>query len=48
MVFYFSTLGFYLCLIQIIQSCHHHPEIYGGLSEAAAAAQLKAFFEQRR
>ncbi|MGB1825189.1 MAG: nucleoside deaminase, partial [Candidatus Puniceispirillaceae bacterium] len=29
-------------------SCHHHPEIYGGLSEAAAAAQLKAFFEQRR
>ena len=29
-------------------SCHHHPEIYGGLSEAAAAAQLRAFFEQRR
>ena len=29
-------------------SCHHHLEIYGGLSEAAAAAQLKAFFEQRR
>ena len=29
-------------------SCHHRPEIYGGLSEAAAAAQLKAFFEQRR
>ena len=29
-------------------SCHHRPEIYGGLSEAAAAAQLRAFFEQRR
>ena len=29
-------------------SCHHRPEIYGGLSAAAAAAQLKAFFKQRR
>ena len=29
-------------------SCHHHPEIYGGLSEAAAATQLKEFFAARR
>ena len=29
-------------------SCHHRPEIYGGLSEAAASAQLKAFFASRR
>ena len=29
-------------------SCHHRPDIYGGLSEAAAAAQLKGFFAARR
>ena len=29
-------------------SCHHHPDIYGGLSEAAAARQLKDFFANRR
>ena len=29
-------------------SCHHRPEIYGGLSAALAAAQLKAFFATRR
>ena len=29
-------------------SCHHRPDIYGGLSEAAAAAQLKDFFAARR
>ena len=29
-------------------SCHHAPEIYGGLSEAAASAQLRAFFAARR
>ncbi|NCF48131.1 MAG: nucleoside deaminase [Bacteroidetes bacterium] len=29
-------------------SCHHRPEIYGGLSEAAAAEQLRAFFAARR
>jgi tRNA(adenine34) deaminase len=29
-------------------SCHHRPEIYGGLAEAAAADLLKDFFKQRR
>ena len=29
-------------------ACHHVPEIYGGLSEAAASAQLRAFFAERR
>jgi len=29
-------------------SCHHRPEIYGGLSEAAAADLLKQFFRERR
>jgi tRNA(adenine34) deaminase len=29
-------------------TCHHAPEIYGGISEAAAAALLKDFFAARR
>lgn len=29
-------------------SCHHKPEIYGGLSEEAAARQLRDFFAARR
>jgi tRNA(adenine34) deaminase len=29
-------------------SCHHRPEIYGGLAEAAAGELLKDFFKQRR
>ena len=29
-------------------ACHHRPEIYGGLSEQAAAAQLRDFFAARR
>ncbi len=29
-------------------TCHHRPEVYGGIGEAEAAAQLKAFFAQRR
>ena len=29
-------------------SCHHRPEIYGGLSDAAAADLLQAFFRNRR
>ena len=29
-------------------TCHHAPEIYGGLREAEAAALLRAFFAQRR
>ena len=28
--------------------CHHAPEVYGGLSETAAAALLKDFFAARR
>ena len=29
-------------------SCHHRPEIYGGLAEADTSALLKAFFQERR
>ncbi len=29
-------------------SCHHRPEIYGGLAEAEASALLKRFFTERR
>jgi len=29
-------------------SCHHRPEVYGGLAEAAATALLKEFFKERR
>ena len=26
-------------------TCHHRPEVYGGISEAASAALLRGFFE---
>jgi tRNA(Arg) A34 adenosine deaminase TadA len=29
-------------------TCHHAPEVYGGLREAEAAALLREFFAQRR
>lgn len=29
-------------------TCHHRPEVLGGIGEAAAAALLRRFFEQRR
>jgi len=29
-------------------TCHHRPEVYGGIAEAAAAALLRAFFRERR
>lgn len=29
-------------------SCHHRPEVYGGIGEAHAAALLKSFFRERR
>jgi tRNA(adenine34) deaminase len=29
-------------------SCHHVPEVYGGICEREAAEQLRAFFEARR
>jgi tRNA(adenine34) deaminase len=29
-------------------TCHHRPEVYGGISEAEAAALLKDFFEALR
>jgi len=29
-------------------TCHHAPEIYGGIAEREAADMLKAFFEERR
>ena len=29
-------------------TCHHRPEVYGGISEAASATMLRGFFEERR
>jgi tRNA(adenine34) deaminase len=29
-------------------TCHHRPEVYGGMAEAEAAALLKDFFRERR
>jgi tRNA(adenine34) deaminase len=29
-------------------TCHHRPEVYGGIAEAEAAALLKDFFRARR
>lgn len=29
-------------------TCHHRPEVYGGIGEADAAALLKEFFRERR
>jgi tRNA(adenine34) deaminase len=29
-------------------SCHHHPEVYGGIAETEAAALLRDFFAERR
>ena len=29
-------------------SCHHAPEVYGGIGETRAAAVLRAFFAERR
>ena len=29
-------------------TCHHRPEIYGGIGDAEAAALLRAFFAERR
>ena len=29
-------------------TCHHRPEVYGGMGEAEAAALLRAFFAERR
>ncbi len=29
-------------------TCHHRPEVYGGIGEAEAAALLKGFFRERR
>ena len=29
-------------------TCHHRPEVYGGLAEAEASALLKGFFQERR
>jgi tRNA(adenine34) deaminase len=29
-------------------SCHHRPEVYGGMAEAEASALLKEFFRERR
>lgn len=29
-------------------TCHHAPEVYGGLREGEAAAMLKAFFREKR
>ena len=29
-------------------TCHHAPEVYGGIGETASAALLRAFFRERR
>ncbi|MCB2054709.1 MAG: nucleoside deaminase [Geminicoccaceae bacterium] len=29
-------------------SCHHRPEVYGGIAEAEAGALLRSFFRKRR
>jgi tRNA(adenine34) deaminase len=29
-------------------SCHHRPEVYGGIDEVRAGELLKAFFAERR
>jgi tRNA(adenine34) deaminase len=29
-------------------TCHHRPEVYGGLAEAETSALLKSFFQERR
>lgn len=29
-------------------TCHHRPEVYGGLRESEAAALLRRFFRERR
>jgi tRNA(adenine34) deaminase len=29
-------------------TCHHRPEVYGGMAEAAAGALLRDFFRERR
>ena len=29
-------------------TCHHRPEVYGGIAEAEASALLKEFFRERR
>jgi tRNA(adenine34) deaminase len=29
-------------------SCHHRPEVYGGIAETEAAALLRVFFAERR
>ncbi len=29
-------------------TCHHRPEVYGGLAEAEASSLLKEFFKERR
>jgi tRNA(adenine34) deaminase len=29
-------------------SCHHRPEVYGGIAEGEAGELLRAFFQQRR
>ncbi|GBD42809.1 tRNA-specific adenosine deaminase [bacterium HR40] len=31
-----------------LPTCHHRPEVYGGIGERASADLLKAFFQQRR
>lgn len=30
------------------ESCHHHPEIYGGIEEDASSGLLRGFFQSRR
>ncbi len=36
------------CRLFAQPTCHHRPEVYGGLDESRAASLLKAFFAARR
>lgn len=31
-----------------LPTCHHRPEVYGGIGDAEAASQLRGFFRERR
>jgi tRNA(adenine34) deaminase len=31
-----------------LSTCHHRPDVYGGIEEQRAAALLKDFFQERR
>ena len=36
------------CVFSRAPTCHHRPEVYGGINESECAALLKDFFQARR